>query len=129
MNREQKRNFVKNAKKNGMSRSNAEKFAEIMDTKGNRYTPAQEIHTGDKVMLKVAELKAKKNFVIMNPAYRTFVENSEGVVYTAVCERAELIHLEEQPRWLFWCGDMDVVEPKTVEEGTGEDVETVNDLS
>ena len=41
MNREQKRNFVKNAKKNGMSRSNAEKFAEIMDTKGNRYTPAQ----------------------------------------------------------------------------------------
>lgn len=120
MNREQKRNLVKKARKNGMSRENAEKFVKIVDQSGNRCTPMQEIHTGDKVVLRVDALKAKKNYSMMNPAYRAFVENAESVVYTAVCERAELIHMEEQPRWLFWCGDMDIVEHAESEEASGE---------
>lgn len=128
MNREQRRNFVKKAKKNGMLRADAEKFLKIADTNGNHYTPAKEIHTGDKVVLRVAELKAKKNYGIMNPEYRAFIEQSEGVVYTAVRERAELIHMEEQPRWLFWCGDMDVVEPVPVEQAVDENTEAGNDL-
>lgn len=119
MNREQKRNFVKKARKHGMSKENAEKFVKIADQNGNHYTPMQEIHTGDKVVLRVDELKAKKNYSLMNPEYRTFVENSDGVIYTAVCERAELIHMEEQPRWLFWCGDMDIVEHVESEEESG----------
>lgn len=128
MNREQRRNFVKKAKKNGMLRADAEKFLKIADTNGNHYTPAKEIHTGDKVVLRVAELKAKKNYGIMNPEYRAFIEQSEGVVYTAVRERAELIHMKEQPRWLFWCGDMDVVEPVPVEQAVDENTEAGNDL-
>lgn len=128
MNREQRRNFVRKAKKNGMSRVDAEKFLKIADTNGNHYTPAKEIHTGDKVVLRVAELKAKKNYGIMNPEYRAFIEESEGVIYTAVRERAELIHMEEQPRWLFWCGDMDVVEPAPVEQTVDENTEAVDDL-
>ena len=119
MNREQKRNLVKKVRKNGMSRKNAEKFAEIVNQKGNHYTPMQEVHTGDKVILKVDALKEKKNYGLMNPDYRSFVENSKGVVYTAVCERAELIHMEEQPRWLFWCGDMDIVEHIETDEKAG----------
>lgn len=120
MNREQKRNFVKKARKHGIFKENAEKFVKIADQSGNHYTPMQEIHTGDKVVLRVDELKAKKNYSLMNPEYRTFVENSDGVIYTAVRERAELIHMEEQPRWLFWCGDMDVVEHVESEEASGE---------
>ncbi len=111
MNRQQRRKFVKNARKDGLSKESAEKFLKIAETKREDITPAQEINTGDKVMLDTAALKAKKNFSIMNPAYREFVEQSEGAVYTAICERPELIHLAEEPRWLFWCGDLTVVEP------------------
>lgn len=110
MNREERRNFTKRMRKNGMPKGNAEKFVKIVDAV-DRYTPRKEIHTGDRVTLNVSALKGKKNYGIMNPEYRNFVEKSDGVVYTAVCEREELIHMEEQPRWLFWCGDMDVVEP------------------
>ena len=46
----------------------------------------------------------------MNPAYKEFIEKSEGIVFTAVQEGTKLVHLEEEPRWLFWCGDLNVVE-------------------
>lgn len=110
MNREQRRNFVKKAHKRGMSKSQAEKLLKIADTEGNTYTASQEVNTGDKVKLKVDVLKSKKNYDIMNPMYKEFVEKSEGVVYTAVRESKVLLHLEEEPRWLFWCGDLEVAE-------------------
>lgn len=109
MNRGERRNLTKRMRKNGIPKGNAEKFVKIVDAT-DRYTPRKEIHTGDRVTLNVSVLKGKKNYGIMNPEYRDFVEKSDGVVYTAVCERDGLIHMEEQPRWLFWCGDMDVVE-------------------
>ncbi len=126
MNREQRRRFVKNAGKQGMSKENAQKFLSIADNLNESHTPRQEIHTGDIVILKTEELKARKNYGIMNPKYREFIERSDGVRYTAVLEREELIHLEEEPKWLFWCGDMDVVVPAPQEE-EGED--TPIDLS
>lgn len=110
MNREQKREFVKKAHKKGMSKNQAEKFIKIADTAGNTYTPEQKVCTGDKVTLNVEALKSKKNYGIMNPSYKEFVEQSEGVVYTAVQEGNKLIHLEECPKWLFWCGDLNVIE-------------------
>ena len=110
MNREQKRAFVKNAHKKGMSKKQAENLLKITDTAGNTYTPPQPVNTGDKVTLKVDVLTSKKNYDIMNPAYKEFVEKSEGIVFTAVQEGTKLIHLEEEPRWLFWCGDLNVVE-------------------
>lgn len=110
MNREQKRAFVKNAHKKGMSKKQAENLLKITDTAGNTYTLPQPVNTGDKVTLKVDVLTSKKNYDIMNPAYKEFVEKSEGIVFTAVQEGTKLVHLEEEPRWLFWCGDLNVVE-------------------
>lgn len=113
MNREQKRAFVKNAHKKGMPKKQAENLLKIADTTGNTYTPSQPVNTGDKVTLKVDVLKSKKNYDIMNPAYKELVEKSEGIVYTAVQEGTKLIHLKEEPKWLFWCGDLNVVEAAT----------------
>ena len=61
MNREQKRTFVKNAHKKGMSKKQAENLLKITDTAGNTYTPPQPVNTGDKVTLKVDVLMSKKN--------------------------------------------------------------------
>lgn len=110
MNREQKRAFVENAQKKEIPKKQAENLLKIADATGNTYTPLQAVNTGDRVTLKVDALKSKKNYDIMNPAYKDFVEKSEGVVYTAVRGGTELIHLEEAPKWLFWCGDLDVIE-------------------
>ena len=109
MNREQKRAFVKNAHRKGMSKKQAENFLRIADSTDTSHTPSQIVKTGDKVMLNVEALKSKKNYDIMNPEYRKFVEASEGIEFTAVQEGNKLIHLEEEPKWLFWCGDMTVV--------------------
>lgn len=113
MNREQRRAFVKKAQKRGMTKKDASNLLRIADTSGNVHNPPQEINTGDKVTLKVPDIMAKKNYGIMNPAYREFVEQSESVVYTAVREGTKLIHLKEAPRWLFWCGDLSVVEAES----------------
>lgn len=104
MNREQKRALVKKAKKDGMSKDKAKTFAEIMDT--GSHTKPIEIHNGDMVRINIDAVKARKNYEIMNPKYKEFIDASQGKVFTAHVERDVLVSLEEAPEWLFWCGDL-----------------------
>ena len=45
----------------------------------------------------------------MADAYKEFVDASEGVVFTAHVERENMISLVEEPKWLFWSGDLEKV--------------------
>lgn len=107
MNRSQKRAFVKNARKNGMEKHKAEAFVEIMNGTGE-HTEPQEIEEGEKVWLNIEAIKARKNYAHMSPMYKEFIEKSEGVVFTAHIEQGKktLISLIEEPKWLFWSGDL-----------------------
>ena len=41
--------------------------------------------------------------------YKDFIESAGDTVFTARQERKNLISLEESPQWLFWSGDLIIV--------------------
>lgn len=105
MNREQRRALAKKAQKDGMRKGLAKVFAEIANGTGE-HTKPQDFEEGDKVRLNIEAIKARKNYGVMSPMYKEFVENAGEAVYTAHVERPTLISLAEEPRWLFWSGDL-----------------------
>ena len=105
MNREQRRALAKKAQKDGMSKELAKVYAEIASGTGE-HTKAQTIEEGDKIRLNIEAIKSRKNYDRMSPAYKEFVEAAGDTVFTAHVERANMISLAEEPRWLFWSGDL-----------------------
>lgn len=105
MNREQRRALVKRAQKDGMDKQLAKIYAEIASGTGE-HTVAQEFAEGDKVQLNVEAIKARKNYERMSPLYKEFVESVGDTVFTAHIEHKNTISLVEEPKWLFWSGDL-----------------------
>lgn len=105
MNREQRRSLAKRAQKNGMSKELAKTFAEIASGTGE-HTKPQTFDEGDKVRLDLEAITSRKNYERMSPLYKEFVESAGNTVYTAHVERGNLISLAEEPKWLFWSGDL-----------------------
>lgn len=105
MNREQRRALAKRAHENGMSRELAKTYSEIAGGTGE-HTKPQDFNEGDKIRLNIKEIKARKNYNRMSKMYKEFVDSAGETVYTAHIERTNLISLAEEPRWLFWSGDL-----------------------
>lgn len=103
MNREQKRNFVKKATKKGMDKKLAKTFAESV---GSIHSDPQDIEEGTKVKINIDLVKSRKNYANMSEKYKEFVESSTDQVFTAHIERRNLISFVEEPKWLFWSGDL-----------------------
>lgn len=106
MNREQKRNFVKKAKKRGINSDTAKAYAEIMSSGSGEPTPPQDFSEGENVKLNLENIKSRKNYERMTDNYKAFVEANEDTVFTAHVERPNLISFVEEPKWLFWSGDL-----------------------
>lgn len=66
------------------------------------------IVSGDKVTIDVTKIKALKDYEGMNDEYKKFIESSEGVIFTAKVEKGNFVSLEENPKWLFWAGNLNV---------------------
>lgn len=105
MNREQRRKMVKIATKNGVNKEHAKAYAAISKGTGT-HTEAKSFDEDDKLMLNIDAIKSRKNYAVMNPKYKDFVDSSEGKIFTAHKENNNLISLKEDPRWLFWSGDL-----------------------
>ncbi len=106
MNREQKRAFVKKAKKRGVNTDAAKAYAEIISNGAGQTSPKQDIVEDEKVKLNIENIKARQNYARMSDKYKEFVDASVDTVFTAHVERPTLISLKEEPKWLFWCGDL-----------------------
>lgn len=113
MNREQRRAMEKALRKNGMKADAAKAYAQVVYNAdairmggAGENTPPQHIEEREKVRLGIERIKAKKNYERMAQGYRDFVEAAGDTVYTAHVERENLISLAEDPRWLFWSGDL-----------------------
>ena len=120
MNREQRRKMVKIATKNGVSKEHAKAYAVISQGTG-AHTDAKPFEEDDKLMLDITAIKSRKNYAVMNPKYKEFVESSEGKIFTAHKENDNLISLKEDSRWLFWSGDLiKVVDTEEVPEDARE---------
>ena len=114
MNREQKRDVVKKAKKKGIKESEAKAYANIISEGAGTPTPAQDITEGEKIKLNVEAIKNRKNYKDMSKMYKEFVEANADTIFTAHVERKTLISLNEnQNKWLFWCGDLIKVKEET----------------
>lgn len=129
MNRDQKKTLERAYRKFGKSKSEAKKLSQQMydidkirlEGTGDR-TPPQKFQEDDKFMLDVKLIKSRKNYDRMNDAYKQFVADNEGKILTAHVERGNLISAKEEPKWLFWSGDL--IKPKEEsEEPTTDEVE------
>lgn len=116
MNRKQRRTVEKAARKRGATEKEAKAYAEILSnadairTGGAGETaPPKKFEEGDKVTLNIERIKNRKNYDRMADAYKEFVSESEGAVFTVHIERENMISFVENPRWLFWSGDLDKV--------------------
>lgn len=106
MNREQKRAFVKKAKKKGFATNEAKAYAEIISGGAGEPSPKQDIKEDERVKLNIENLKARQNYEKMSTAYKEFVDANADTIFTAHVEKPTLISLKEEPKWLFWCGDL-----------------------
>ena len=129
MNRDQKKTLERAYRKFGKSKSEAKKLSQQMydidkirlEGTGDR-TPPQKFQEDDKFMLDVKLIKSRKNYDRMNDAYKQFVADNEGKILTAHVERGNLISAKEEPKWLFWSGDL--IKPKEEsEEPTADEIE------
>ena len=119
MNREQKRTLEKRLRKKGVTKDRAQELVKVMNDadfirqNGSGVpNPPQKFNEGDKVMMDVERIKARVNYERMSDAYKQFVSEHAGEVFTAHIERENLISFTEEPRWLFWSGDL-VAAPST----------------
>ena len=113
MNREQRRAMEKALRKNGMKTEDAKAYVQIVNNADairaggvGENTPPKHIEEGEKIRLNICRIKARKNYDRMAQGYRDFVEAAGDTVFTAHVERENLISLAEEPRWLFWSGDL-----------------------
>ena len=112
MNREQKRNFVKLAKKRGINEQFAKAYIAMKEDEENGdkvfkfSSKRQAVNDGDKVFINVDKIKSTKYFEKMLPEYKEFIEQSSRVMYTAKVEKEHFVSLQENPKWLFWVEDL-----------------------
>lgn len=70
------------------------------------------IHEGDKVVLNVRRITSRPDFDRMQESYKKFVNENEGVIFTAHCVRPHtdgfsvLIEVNEDQKWLFVQDDL-----------------------
>lgn len=82
---------------------NSEEGGRILNTANKTFNNISE---NDKVMLDIRTITSRKNYARRADEYKAFINNSSGRVFTAHVEHPTLISLKEEPRWLFWSGDL-----------------------
>ena len=70
-----------------------------------------DIVAGDKVKINFEQISKRPDYHKMNESYRMFVEDNKNKLFTAGEGLNEgtarnLIPLQEDSTWLFWCGDL-----------------------
>jgi len=116
MNREQKRKYIKELKSKGFTKEQIDaillykKYADV-----NNYIPE-----GTKVKLNYNEIKNQPDYPKLTEKFRNWIEDNKDKVYTVEYKKNKrgkplFVTLKEDtsdPKWLFWVGDLIVVENK-----------------
>ena len=109
MNREQRRAFKK---KHGKT------AREYAADKLNKLSQEIENHLldGNKVRLDVDRIVSRSDYAHTTEEYKEFVESSRDKVFTVRLYRkrtdgfSAIVELAEEPKWLFWYGDLVLVQ-------------------
>lgn len=116
MNREQRRALQK---KNGFSSDEIKAVENLAEIKSGQGTPLAipTIPEGAKVKINVDRIYRQKDFAMLQPRYRKFVQEARDKVYTVEYDperrdRPSLVCLKEDPsevKWLWHVSDLEVV--------------------
>lgn len=103
---------MKDAKRKGVSKAASMAYIAAQEAGINlgESITQNNIQSGDKVTLNIEAIKSRKNYDSMTENYKTFVEENAGRVFTAKVEKNSLVTFEEDNTWLFWGGDLQIVE-------------------
>lgn len=114
MNREQKRKTIKSFIAKGYTAKQAENFLAIKALENAK----KFLKEGDKVKLNISQITSHPDWKAKRAQFKEWVQNHRDMVLTVeydknhtknpaiVCVRED----ETDPKWLFWEGDLDVVE-------------------
>lgn len=124
VNRDQRKALEKAYRKYGKSRTEAKQIAKQMYDIDNlrlngigEANRAQRFSEGEKFKLDIEAIKARKNYERMTDNYKQFVDDNTDTILTAHVEGRGLISPKEEPKWLFWSGDLLKVEDEPEPEG------------
>lgn len=128
MNRDQKKMLEKAYRKSGKSKAKAKKIAQQMydidkiRLEGTGVTsPPQDFQEDEKFKLDIDKIKARKNYDNMTDNYKQFIDSNADTIFTAFVDKGHLVSAKEDPRWLFWSGDLIKVKEDTPDEKTQEE--------
>lgn len=110
-NRGQKRDFIRRMERKGIKRDVVQLYFRVKDAQ-ERSVNAEKIQEGTKVRIDVDHIKGAKEYSKLNKDYREFVESSRGKIFTAHIERKFVSLNENDNQWLFWPGNLIIVEEK-----------------
>lgn len=111
MNRKQKRNFVKAAKKKGVDKRIADVYLRLKEMD---VSPV-DLEDGDKVRLNLKAIQGHADYDRLSEQYKQFVENNTEQIFTVSRDERggklkTVVSLKEEPTWLFWTSDLIKVE-------------------
>jgi hypothetical protein len=115
MNRQQRRAIAKNLKHKGVKNADElvkkyDDMQKINNADASERTPSQDIAEGQKVKLRIETIKSRASYTMLSEQYKKFVEENANTVFSAHIERPNMISFQENPKWLFWSGDLIKVE-------------------
>lgn len=112
MNREEKRALVRKLKAKGYSKVDIDRMVMVKEMMNS----SKNLQEGQKVRLNIERLRADVNWSGMNPRYKEWVEAHAGEVFTVKYHpeyspsRVCLEECDAVEDWLFWDGDLEVVD-------------------
>ena len=107
MNRKERRQFVKNAKKKGISKGAAEAYLAVkeMGLDLSEAVVPKTYNEGDIVKLDVERIKAQTSYVNKSESYRNFIDENVNTEFTIGPSKGNLCTLVNCP-YLFYSGDL-----------------------
>ena len=107
MNRKQRRQFVKDARKKGISKGTAEAYLAVkeMGLDLSQAVVPKEYEEGAKVRLDVESLKKQKSYVNKSEEYRNFIDANVDTVFVIGPSKGNLCTLVDCP-YVFYSGDL-----------------------
>lgn len=111
MNRQQRRKFVKDAKKKGISKGTAEAYLAVkeMGLDLSQAVVPKKYNDGDKVRLDVEGLKKQKSYETKSEEYRNFIDANAETVFEIGPSKGNLCTLVDCP-YVFYSGDLIKIE-------------------
>lgn len=106
INRREKRKFVRDMKKKGISKEASMTYLTMKEMGLDKPKVPNRFDVGDKVRLDIDAITSSVNFKNKSEKYSEFLEYAKDKVFTVGTANKNMYSLEEHPEWLFWGGDL-----------------------